>query len=47
MSKVKPEAKTADASPDEDTEVGKANKMAEKYKKPPHVTDRDKKESAS
>ena len=31
----------AEPRPDEETEVGKANKMAEKYQKPPHPIDKD------
>lgn len=37
------DAELADPGPDEDTEVGKANNIADRYKKPPHPTDQDKK----
>lgn len=35
----------AEPTPDEDTEIGKANKMAEKYKKPLHPTEKDESEA--
>lgn len=34
------DAELADPGPDEDTEIGKANKIAEKNKKPPHRVDK-------
>lgn len=30
------DAELTEPTPDEDTEIGKANKLAEKYRKPPH-----------
>lgn len=36
------DAELADSGPEADTEIGKANKIADKYKKPSHSTDKDK-----
>jgi len=35
------DAEIAEPTPDEDTEIGKANKMGEKYRKPPRSDDKN------